>query len=564
MKKYLYKKKFLLFLTVACRVMGALMQVFLALVAERIVDAAMDKDMDKFIKIVIFAMFYLSICGIFDYLTNTTQAVYLRGTLKLLKEDIFNSIIGKQYKEFFKENTANYISKLSNDITIVENNYIVPSLMLIGDVVIFIATIVVLVFFNPVMTIIMILISILLLIVPAIFGKAIDVRQKVFSDCSMTLTNNIKQNFEGYEVIKTYGIEPSITKEFDKVNAELEESRFKSSHMKAIAQTISIITAYGSQLTGISIAAFLVLNGNLSAGQLLAVVQLSNGIQGPIMWIIQKMSLIKGSKTVNETLINLINKKMDAKEKSIYHFDNVIEMKNVSFAYDNNINIINNFSLDLKKGKKYAIVGESGSGKSTLIKLLLGYYENYEGEIKIDHMDQKIIDKSYNQLFSVIHQDIFLFNKTIRENIALYKDVSDNKIMDALERSGLKNFVLALPDGIDSFIAENGKNLSGGQKQRIAIARAFAHESPIIILDEATSALDIETANDIENKLLDAQEQLIITITHKLSENILRKYDQIIVMDKGSIHEHGTFDELMNQNGELKKLFSIGKLERER
>ena len=561
MKKYLYKKKLLLFFTVTCRIIGALMQVFLALLAERIVDTAIKKDLNNFLKIIIFTIFYLLISGIFDYLTNTTQAIYLKSTLKILKEDIFNSIIRKEYKEFFKDNTANYISKLSNDINIVENNYIVPSLMLIGDIVIFASTIIILIFFNPFMTIIMILISVLLLIVPVIFGKAIDVRQKNFSDYSMIFTNNIKQNFEGYEVIKAYNIEQAITEEFAKVNTELENSRFKSTHMKAIAQTASIITACGSQLTGISIAAFLVLTGKLSAGQLLAVVQLSNGIQGPIMWIIQKMSLIKGSKSVNETLMSFIHEKeRDVKEKKIYGFYDTIKMKNVSFSYDHNVNVINNFSFDFKKGKRYAIVGESGSGKSTLAKLLLGYYENYEGVIEVDDINQKMIDKSYNQLFSVIHQDIFLFNKTIKENITLYKEFPDDKIMDALEKSGLKKFVFDLPQGIDSLIAENGKNLSGGQKQRIAIARAFLHESPIIILDEATSSLDMETANDIENKLLNTKNQLIITITHKLSENILRKYDEIIVINKGNIHERGTFDELICANGEFKKLFSIDKL----
>ena len=176
MRKYLYKKKLLLFLTVLCRVIGALMQVFIALLAERIVDTAIEKDMNNFIRIIIFTPIYLLVMGIFDYLTNTTQAVYLKNILKLIKEDILTCIIKKEYKDFFNCNAADYISRLSNDINIIENNYIVPSLMLIGDVAIFIGTIVVLIVINPVITLVMIVVSFLLLIVPFMFGKVIDER----------------------------------------------------------------------------------------------------------------------------------------------------------------------------------------------------------------------------------------------------------------------------------------------------------------------------------------------------------------------------------------------------
>lgn len=536
------------------------MQVFIALLAERIVDTAIEKDMNNFIRIIIFTAIYLLVMGIFDYLTNTTQAVYLKNILKLIKEDIFTCIIKKEYKDFFNCNAADYISRLSNDINIIENNYIVPSLMLIGDVAIFIGTIVVLIVINPVITLVMIVVSFLLLIVPFMFGKVIDARQKEFSDDSMVFTNNIKQNFDGYEVIKSYNIEQPITEEFSDVNGKFENSRFRSSHIKAIAQAVSIITGSGSQMAGISMAAFLVLIGSLSPGQLLAVVQLSNGIQGPVMWIIEKISLIRGTKSVNEALLDLTNERTKSTDKiAVDGFYDTLRMRNVSFSYDHKINIINEFSYDFKKGKKYAIVGESGSGKSTLIKLLLGYYEDYKGVIEIDNKDQKKIDRSYNQLFSVIHQDIFLFNKTIKENITLYKEFSDDKLMDALEKSGLKKFISSLPNGVDTLVAENGKNLSGGQKQRIAIARALIHESPIIILDEATSSLDMETAHDIENKLLHTENKLIITITHKLSENILCQYDEILVVNRGCVSERGKFEQLIQADGEFKRLFQIGK-----
>ena len=219
---------------------------------------------------------------------------------------------------------------------------------------------------------------------------------------------------------------------------------------------------------------------------------------------------------------------------------------------------MDNINLTLEKNKKYAIVGESGSGKSTLIKLLMRYYNDYSGSILIDNNDLKSIYSSdlYKNI-SMIQQNVFMFDDSIKENIRLYSNHDDDDILKSCERAGLSKLINNLPNGIDSLVGENGNKLSGGEKQRIAIARALINNTQILILDESTSALVNETAYNLENSLLDLKDLTLVTVTHKLIKNILNKYDEIIVMKNGSVVEKGSFEYLLSQKGYFYSLYYI-------
>ena len=158
---------------------------------------------------------------------------------------------------------------------------------------------------------------------------------------------------------------------------------------------------------------------------------------------------------------------------------------------------------------------------------------------------------------SVIHQNVYMFDKTVKENIILGKKFNNEELNKALNTSGVNEFLMTLPNGINSFIGENGNNLSGGQRQRVAIARSLIQNTPILLLDEGTSALDSKTAFEIEDTLLNIDDLTVITITHKLIDNILSRYDEIIVMNNGKIVEQGSFNELMDKQGEFYELYSV-------
>ena len=209
--------------------------------------------------------------------------------------------------------------------------------------------------------------------------------------------------------------------------------------------------------------------------------------------------------------------------------------------------VLNEVDCIIEKGKKYAVVGKSGCGKSTFIKLLTGYYSDYKGKIVYDDRELDLLEKEdVVQLSSIIHQNIYLFDETILDNICLHEDYPKEIVDKVIKESGLDEFIAELPEGIFYRVGENGSNLSGGQKQRIAVARALIRNKPILILDEGTSAIDMQTAYDIESRLLKINDLTLITITHNLEEKLLKKYDEIIYMDNGNIKEQGHFQELVN------------------
>ena len=205
--------------------------------------------------------------------------------------------------------------------------------------------------------------------------------------------------------------------------------------------------------------------------------------------------------------------------------------------------------MRFKKGQKYAIVGESGCGKTTLLKVLMGYFSNVGGKIMIDKRDAgKLNIKDMSNILSIMQQNVFLFDTTIKNNITLFKDYPEEEIEDVVEKTQLKRLVESLEDGIDTYIGEAGDKLSGGEKQRISMARAFLKKKPILLLDEATSSLDNLTANEIEETIFTMEDVTVISVTHVLNEERLKRYNKIFVLKDGKVIEEGNFDELMNKN----------------
>lgn len=218
--------------------------------------------------------------------------------------------------------------------------------------------------------------------------------------------------------------------------------------------------------------------------------------------------------------------------------------------------MLNGISHRFEKNKSYAIVGTSGSGKTTLINLLLGKYNDYSGSIHYNNIDLKEISiDSLFEISSFVEQNVFVFDDSIINNITMYSSVDEELLNDAIKKSGLAKLIDE--KGKDYRCGENGCNLSGGEKQRISIARALVKKSQLLLLDEATSALDNETSSSITNNLLAIDNTTKIMITHRLDEDILNKFDEIIVIKNGNIVEYGTYKELMDNNGTFKSLVEL-------
>ena len=243
-----------------------------------------------------------------------------------------------------------------------------------------------------------------------------------------------------------------------------------------------------------------------------------------------------------------------AGEKALNRVEKGIQLKNVSFGYGDR-EVLHGVNAAFEAGKAYAIVGASGSGKSTLLNLLMGGAD-YRGSIRVDGMELKDIEpESLYEVMSLIQQNVFVFNASIRENVTLFRKFPEAELEDAMRRANLDALIQAR--GADFLCGENGKNLSGGEKQRVSIARSLLKKSSVLLADEATSALDAQTAHQVSSDLMDLSGVTRILVTHSLEESLLRRFDGILVLKDGRIAECGDFESLMAEKGYFYALFTV-------
>lgn len=389
--------------------------------------------------------------------------------------------------------------------------------------------------------------------------QKISCSKNEYSENLEQVTSVTKDLFSGFEVIKGFNISSKINEIFNTASKNVETSKKKYSVLESIIRGFSMSFSVTIFLGVLLIGGYLMYKKSITVGTAIIIIQLSTHIVGPVKLSISLINQIKSVSLIADKIETILEDTKDNSENTtLNNFESTIEIRNLHFSYNNERKALNNINLNIDKNKKYAIVGESGSGKSTLIKLLMRYYNDYEGSILIDNNDLKNIYSSdlYKNM-SMIQQNVFMFDDSIKENIRLYSNHTDNDIISSCKRSGLTKLIDRLPYGINSLVGENGNKLSGGEKQRIAIARALINNTQILILDESTSALDNETAYNLEKSLLNLDNLTLITVTHKLIKSILINYDEIIVMKNGKIIENGNFNDLLNRKGYFYSLYTI-------
>jgi len=303
---------------------------------------------------------------------------------------------------------------------------------------------------------------------------------------------------------------------------------------------------------------FFVIRGELSYGEFVAFILLSNVLLGPIQKINAVIESypkgIAGFKRYTE-IMDTEPDIADAPDAVHADLEGEIHYRNVTFGYEGNERVLKNINLTVRAGETVAIVGPSGAGKTTLCSLLPRFYELEEGSILIDGYDTRELTlESLRSQIGIVQQDVFLFSGTIRENIAYGKlDATDEEIMEAARRSQLDEFISTQPQGLDTVIGERGVKLSGGQKQRLAISRIFLKNPPILILDEATSALDTETERAIQESLTElSKDRTTLVIAHRLAT--IKNADRIMVVTKDGIAEQGRHEELIEAEGIYSRL----------
>lgn len=295
---------------------------------------------------------------------------------------------------------------------------------------------------------------------------------------------------------------------------------------------------YSNELVGLittiaimSIASYFAIKGDFSIGFVLAFGQLSGKIISPIMSASDMWMGFKSSKQIRKKYEELLfDKSSETSDADVQYGD--IALENMSLRLGGKT-IIDNFSYTFKKNHKYLVMGENGCGKSTLLSVIAGLYKSYEGKVIYAGTEIKnVAETSLSKVVTLVGQEPYLFNDTLRNNISLYGDYSDDEILAVMRKCKLEKMMEALPEGLDTMVSGNGVNFSGGEKQKINLARALLHDRKVFLLDEISSNLDSESTEQIENIILDIKDKLVISVAHKLSDEMVGRYDEVVTLKK--------------------------------
>ena len=529
MRGYIFQKNKLLTAAMAVvTVMHTAAQAMVALMISRIIDTINEIIFtgntglmaNSAILCVVFALFV----GVVVFASMYIQGLWIKKNMLQLKNALFHGMLHQPMAIHQNRSSAEDLTLLTQSMGTFEENYLKNSIKIFESALSIVMAVVLLFTINPLVAVISIVAMCIPTLLPQLFGQKMARRQGEVVKQTTNYTKKVKDSLTGYEVLKTYHAEPqneAICR--DQADA-MEISKLKMTATNAMVYSVANISSVMVQLFIMLLAGIFAVRGLISLGNILAVVNLTSMVVSPAFEISGQITQLKSTQPIVNQMLTLLNTS-DAPTLRT-EVKRSIVLDNVTFSYADTP-VLTHASTKFERGKKYAIVGKSGSGKSTLLKLLAGYYNNFDGKILVDDQSGVQCD------CAVIHQNVFLFDDTIRNNITLHGDYTDIQVQAAVHAAGLDEVVANLPEGLETSVLENGARFSGGERQRIAIARALLHKKSLLLVDEATSALDTENAAKIEDSILSLQGITCIAVTHKTDQQSLARYDQVLRMESG-------------------------------
>mgnify|MGYP002521139581 CR=1 FL=1 len=544
-------------------VIAPLINIAFAYSIKFIIDTGMKQDVTGFRNSIFFGIGVIILFTLMNYFSQFFKIKYIGKNMNVLRGEIFSCIIHKNYTEFSQKNSSKYINSLTTQMKSVEQDYFNEFFGIIKNISLMVASLIAMFIGNYKLAALVCVACLIPMFLTGILGKLAQDGQKASIASDTKYMAKIKDILQGFLVIKSFHIENQVSKDYEGVSLEMSNTNHKTNKIMALTRSISELSGMIVFLVAFGCGIYMVLQGSTTIGSVTSIVQLVNFVVMPLNELGVSMNKHNSGKVVLEQLLDTVipednNTNVERLEDKS-SFDKCIEYKNVNFSYTpEGAQVLKDFNLRIEKGKKYALVGMSGSGKSTIMNLLLKFFEveQGKGEILIDGMNiNKVSSESLYKLLTIVQQNVYIFDDTLKANITLNQDYSEREIQEALELSGLKEFVDNSKNGLNMSCGENGSLLSGGQKQRISIARSVLRKTPVLLMDEATSSLDMKTTYEVENSILNIKDLTSMIITHKLEETLLKKYDEIIFMKNGNIIEHGSFDELVARESEFYSLF---------
>jgi ATP-binding cassette subfamily B multidrug efflux pump len=527
---------------------------------QKVIGPKMDMDKIKSIAILLACLYIIS--AIFSYVEGLSMIKVANGYAKKLRSSISEKI-NKLPLKFFDHNlSGDILSRVTNDVDTIAQSLNNSLSTLVSSITLFIGSIIMMFVTNYIMAITAIVSSligfILMFIILNKSQRYFTARQRELGK----LNGYIEEVYSGLNVVRSCNAKDETINEFDKLNDKLYDCNRKSQFLSGLMQPIMGFIGNFSYVAVCIVGALLVSKSVISFGVIVAFIMYVRLFTNPLSQIAQAMTSMQSTAAASERVFGLLEEvEMDSENDITKKLDKHkvkgnIEFKNVKFGYDKDKIIINDFTAKVKAGEKIAIVGPTGAGKTTMVNLLMKFYDINDGDILIDGTSIKELKRdNIHSLFTMVLQDTWLFNGTVKENIIYnQKNVSNKKVEEVCKVVGVDHFIKTLPNGYDSIISDND-SVSSGQRQLLTITRGMISDSPFLILDEATSNVDTRTEELVQkamDKLMENKTSFIIA--HRLST--IKNADLILVMKDGNIIEQGNHNELMKKNGFYANLYN--------
>ncbi|MBU1144035.1 MAG: ABC transporter ATP-binding protein/permease [Firmicutes bacterium] len=534
-RKIKYFKKF--YLVVFGNLVGAFVAYQLSFAMLDMINIAIAQDWEQFWPTTIPMIIYVLLIFPSSMFNAYARSYFLKDAMTSMKTDYMKLVFGKNINEFQKENNSAYVSALTNDFNLIETDYFQSITGLTESAIGFATGIIIFAKISPIILFVGLGIIVINGLLSSIVTKPIQKHNKERSVLFSGYSGFVKEVLSAFNIIKNNGLEDRVRKNFYEKSEGVQQKKY------VIDKIMSFIFAaqnanFNFIFLGLMLfVSNLAIQGVITFAGIAVVATNIDRLIWPIQVVSESIPKIVSVKAIFKRIDEtMTNKETHIETVEFGEFKKNIEFKNVTFAYDDHT-VLKDINLKFEKGKKYLIIGPSGGGKSTVLRLLRKYFNPNDGEIIIDGSSLKDVKKNdYYGRIANIEQNIFLFEDTIRNNLTLYKDYSDQELENAIDKAGLRDFIESNPEGLDYMILDNGKNISGGEKSRIAIARGLINNANIIFLDEAFASLDRARVKEIETSLVNLKDVTIINVSHVIIEENKHLYDSVITVRNQTVH----------------------------
>ena len=500
--------------------------------------------------------------NIFNYMSMFFITYLRNGVVKNIRNDIYKSIIKLSLSFYSEKKRGDIVARISSDVQELDHSFLSIFELIVKDPLMVLFTLLSMFLISPKLSIFVIVFIPICGFVISLVGKSLRRKSLKVQKEQGQFISLVDETLSGMKILKIFNAEEKFQKKF--MNSTIRFYKFSNSvlNRKNLASPLSEFLGITAIAGVLWVGGMMVLKENsLDASAFIVYLGLAYNILTPAKSLSRATYKVKKATAAAERIFDVIDNDTIISENKnaieINSFDHNIEIKNMSFSYENDV-VINNLNLTIPKGSSVALVGQSGSGKSTLANLICRFYDTQKGEICFDNTDIKNLKKeSLRKMIGLVTQDSILFNDTIKNNLLIAKeDATNDEIINCLKVANAWEFVKKLPKKIDTNIGDSGNKLSGGQKQRLSIARAVLKNPPILVLDEATSALDSESEKLVQTALDNLmKDKTSIVIAHRLST--IQNSEKIIVLEKGQIIESGKHKELMKKDGVYSNLVKM-------